>query len=387
MPSPSLRRAKQTPVRYTNLAAELRVKIQSGELAVGTKLPSYLEMQNVYGAATYTLDRAYSVLEKEGLIERRARSGVYVAEAQPQVKAGVVQDVVGLVSTALTDYRHHPYFVELLMGVQEGLEASGNQVMLFGGSLPSIPWEKVGGVILFEMKPQALSNRVAQLPPGMPTVSLLESCEGASSVVMDDYAGARLATEHLIQLGHTRIAYLLSDALPIGKRRVNGYLDAMHAAGLAVDPAWRRSFSVKPPAYDFFSSGREAARAWLDNGWAATGCTALFCQNDEVAAGVLQVFGAAGIQTPANVSIFGFDDQRICALVSPALSTVRVPLREVGQRAALMLSAQMADQTEGLTSRVQSVVLPASLVIRDSCSGPGSIIAPSHTSSHFQETS
>jgi DNA-binding LacI/PurR family transcriptional regulator len=352
-----------TKSRYKELANELRQKIKRGALQTGEKLPTYTELYSSDGVATYTIDRAYSLLEQEGLIERRARSGVYVAH--PNVQRA--KDIIGLVFTALPEYRKHPYFIELLSGIQQTLGDENVQVLLIGKQNEKVMWEKVGGVILYEIDTDKLWQCFSTLPPGMPVVSLLERCDrgSLSSVLADDYNGTRQATEYLLQQNHRRIAYLSSLTVPAAKRRFAGYNDTMREANITPKPEWQHKVTFAGESHDFLEAGRASMQHWLQNGWKELGCTALLCQNDEVAAGAMRALQEAGLQVPRDVSVFGFDDQRISQLISPSLSTVHVPLYQIGARAAKMLLEQMHSDKDDHQREIQSVTLPTTLKIRE----------------------
>ena len=174
-------------------------------------------------------------------------------------------------------------------------------------------------------------------------------------VDVDNVAAARSAVEHLIGLGHRRIACITNgppeDAASAS--RLEGYRMALEYAGIAFDPALVR--------YGDFEE-RSGTEAMLDLLAAAPLASAVFVASDEVALGALKALRARGLRVPDDIALVGFDDLPISEFVDPALTTVRVPARAIGAQAAAML-------IELITSHVQpeSRFLPTELVIRESC--------------------
>jgi LacI family transcriptional regulator len=150
----------------------------------------------------------------------------------------------------------------------------------------------------------------------------------------DNRAAARRVAEHLLDLGHRRIAMIAGVTRHNDRAaaRVAGVRDALQARGLDLEP--ERLVECR---YDV-AEGRQALRALM----AVDGRkpTAVVCGNDVIALGALLECQAAGIAVPAQLSITGFDDLRLSAHLQPALTTVRVPSEEMGVRAAEYLAAR-----------------------------------------------
>jgi LacI family transcriptional regulator len=179
-------------------------------------------------------------------------------------------------------------------------------------------------------------------------------------VDIDNVAAARIAVEHLLDLGHTRIgcitnASALTDTA--GADRLQGYRSALGAHGIPFDEALVRAGNFDE------SSGLEAMGSLLDG---ADRPTAVFVASDEVALGALKAAKVAGLTVPDDLAIVGFDDLPIAPFVDPALTTIRVPARKIGSVAARAL-LDAVEHTNG--RRKPSTILATELVIRDS-SGP-----------------
>jgi LacI family transcriptional regulator len=177
------------------------------------------------------------------------------------------------------------------------------------------------------------------------------------SVDVDNVAGARLAVEHLLTLGHRRIACITNAPLAYtaARERLDGYRAAMRAAGIEPDPAW-----VAEAAFDA-QSGRRAMRSLLGR----ADFEAVFVASDVVAFGAIDALRAAGKRIPQDVSIVGFDDIPLAGFLDPPLTTVRLPAYELGHAAGMALLDRIA------RARVPSrTVLPTELVVRASTGPP-----------------
>jgi DNA-binding LacI/PurR family transcriptional regulator len=175
-----------------------------------------------------------------------------------------------------------------------------------------------------------------------------------SRVTIDDVAGGRLATEHLLERGHRRIGFVgdVADTglgFTVSDRRHRGYLEALAAAGVGADPGLTRL-----GAY-----GRDGARASAVPMLAAPDRpSAIFAASDMQAVGVLDAAGHAGLRVPDDLAVVGFDDIEIADVLG--LTTVRQPLADIGAEAVNVLLAELRD---GKRAAVE-IVKPLELVPR-----------------------
>ncbi|MFC4857913.1 LacI family DNA-binding transcriptional regulator [Actinophytocola glycyrrhizae] len=143
-----------------------------------------------------------------------------------------------------------------------------------------------------------------------------------NSVGPTNFAGGFAATQHLLGLGHHRIAYLGGPAVAAANQaRVHGYRAAMEAKKVPVPGAYVRSGEFT------YETGMLGAAALLD---LAEPPTAVFAANDEIALGVVETARTRGLRVPEDLSVVGFDDTLLARVASPPLTTVRQPLREMG---------------------------------------------------------
>ncbi len=193
----------------------------------------------------------------------------------------------------------------------------------------------------------------------VPTISLgYQAVDQAYNIVhADNRRGALQATRHLISLGHQHIGVINATAtLTDLDERMAGYQQALAEARIPFEPG-RVSYG------DFTeSSGARAAAELFDS---STPPEAIFALNDRMAIGAIQQLRRLGYRVPEDVAVVGFDDIPAAAMFEPALTTVRQPAIEMGKTAARMLFGLI----EGKIERYPEAILPALLIIRESCGG------------------
>ncbi|WP_448630849.1 LacI family DNA-binding transcriptional regulator [Cellulomonas soli] len=223
-------------------------------------------------------------------------------------------------------------------------------------AIESLIRQSVEGIVLVAAE-QAVVSATYEMDIGVPmvTVDPTEQATGAS-VAIDQYAGARLATEHLIGLGHTAVAHLAGpEASPDGAERVRGWRDALAEAGLPARGLVHGDWSAR--------SGFEyASRPEV-----GTACTAVFASNDSMALGIVHGLTVRGLRVPADVSVVGFDDIPEAAHVGPPLTTVRQDFEALGS----LLMARLLAAIESDGAPRPTKVLPT-LVVRESTAVPAS---------------
>lgn len=197
----------------------------------------------------------------------------------------------------------------------------------------------------------------------VPTVEVdrTSGLDGAHVVLADNVMGSHQATEHLIGLGHERIATVAGrQRVTTGQERLQGYLAAMRDHDLPVDDAWIVHANDHSEAQGF------AAASKLLNLPPDRRPTALFCFNNETTAGALKAAHGAGLRVPDALSIVGFDDSRWGRLMSPALCVVAQPAEDLGLLAAERLFSLIdKPQPRGSLTR-----LPTSLIVRGTTAPP-----------------
>jgi DNA-binding LacI/PurR family transcriptional regulator len=175
-------------------------------------------------------------------------------------------------------------------------------------------------------------------------------------VDVDGTDGVWQAVNHLLELGHRRIAYLAwPEASLTGRYRLQGYLNAMADAGLEVDPAW----VIR--AENNYDDAYQATQAWLKISTNQRP-TAVVAASDLMAIGVMNAVADAGLEVGRDLAVVGFDDAPITDYLRPSLTSLRQPIAQVGERMVAML----IDLVRGEKPEPAQVLLKPRLIVRDS---------------------
>jgi LacI family transcriptional regulator len=247
-------------------------------------------------------------------------------------------------------------YATIAQGAEEAASTSGYALLVAHGSasdrLPDLHG-RIDGLLIGMATSE--TPRHGEFGGGVPAllVNRREPC-GVASVTVDDEAGGALATQHLLSLGHRRVAHIAGPQnADTARRRLRGYTSALQAAGL--DP---RSEWIAETAFDE-AGGHVAATRLLR---LEPRPTALFVANVRAAIGALAAARRLGLRVPEDVSIVGFHDAPFTAYLDPALTTVRMPLAEMGRQAVDSLLALLGGQPVADVM----VASPAELVVRAS---------------------
>ena len=354
--------------RTDELAGALRTAIEQGVYVAGQPIPSERDLSSSRGVSRTTVRRAIQMLVEEGVLQRVPGSGTYVRHSGPPIaEAPQEHATLGLIVPSLAN----PYFGELATAIERESTRTGYQLLIGQSNLTGrseAPYlaryaenAAVKGVITIATGneiPEASYRQVAQA--GKPFLFVVRGAEtvGADSISTDHVGGARALVEHLIGLGHRRIAYI-GDARVRGPRHYQGYREALREAGISLDP----QLDVKIDADDIEQIGEQGVRMLLER---KTPFTAIFAQIDLMAIGVLRALRGAGLRVPDDVSLVGFDNIPIAEHLQPPLTTVDHTVHEIGRLAVLLLHDRIIGRYDGPARRV---IIQPRLLIRGS-SGP-----------------
>lgn len=257
---------------------------------------------------------------------------------------------------------HGEFFSEIIRGVDGAARRRGLNLLLFGihGSVAEATLAvralkgRVDGLLV--MSPYADSAYLdEQSTDGTPVVVINSPLRGdsLSSLRVDNRGGARRMVEHLVTVGHRRIAFVGGPADNFdAAERLAGYCEAVAAHADVREVLLPGDFTE--------DSGLRAGERLLQLGERPD---AVFAANDMMALGCLRALRDAGVSVPGDVAVVGFDDIPLARYVTPALTTVRVPMADLGARAL----DGLADAIESDTSRTLTETLATELVVRDSC--------------------
>lgn len=264
----------------------------------------------------------------------------------------------------VTPYIARWFFGMILTGVESVLQRAGMDVLLISvdagdGSQPALVAprlrRRVDGVLVLVLPPDDPELQ-AILALGMPTSLIGVNQPGVTNVTIDDIAAARIATQHLINLGHRRIGIIggqpIRGPFTAEHDRTTGFMGALGEAGIAFDPMLE--------AYGYFTipGGEQAMTALLT---LPNRPTAVLCLSDEMAYGAMRALRNHGLQPGRDISLVGIDGHDMSEFLD--LTTVVQPVADLGRIAAESLLRQIET---GITTDPAGMRLPTQLVVRGS---------------------
>lgn len=293
----------------------------------------------------------------------------YVPDPQARGLAFRKSFLIGLVY----DNPNAQYVVNVMEGALDALRDSDFELVVHpcdrksAGFIPGVrrfvTRQRLRGVILLPPVSDSddLTRALAELDCAYVRISYAQFDVPARMVASNDREAVAEAANYLESLGHRHIGFITG---PPGFRsaaeRRGGFLDALERRGVTVPPEW-----IVEGGYTY-ESGIACGEALLSRNPRPT---AIFASNDEMAAGVYRAAHRLGLAIPQDLSVIGFDDGPLAARLLPSLTTIRLPIRDIGRLAAGKLIDQPASHAaEGIGS---SPIVPH-LVIRDSCQSPPS---------------
>jgi LacI family transcriptional regulator len=269
-----------------------------------------------------------------------------------------------IVGIALPDI-HGEFYSEILRGADSEARAHGFRLLIASearegegaGPQTGLPYSLIDGLAVMITEPNQPLWQEAR-SSGVPVCVLdLDVDEpGVDNVLVDNASGAREATEHLLTRAPPHRCYFVggSESNFDSQQRARGFRAVLE----------RRDGPLRADQIAFGDYTGEWGRRWAEETLLAqgrSGC-AVLAGNDEIAMGVLFAVREAGLAVPEDVAIVGFDNTRLCGIARPTISSVRIPLREMGAMAIILLLRRIAEPD----CEPQRVRLAAQLVVRES---------------------
>jgi LacI family transcriptional regulator len=345
------------------------------------------DVARMAGVSTATVAR---VLHNNGYVAEATRRTVEatLSETGYQLNAvaqGLRKRRTLTLGHVLVSISSNPFFAGVALGVEQEARRHGCGVLTANTQGDPIQ-ERLGVETLLRRRVDAIlfttysdeANVRLAMAAGVPVVQVERSSPvGTHVVTIDNYRGSFEATEHLIGLGHRRIAYLgESPERPeagtggppsriVERERLSGYFDALHTYGAPRRDEWVHLDG----AYTDLQHARAVTRRLLELP-VDQRPTAIFATCDLLAAAVLQEAYANGLRVPDDLSVVGFDDTH-AAYLTPALTTVGQPMIEIGRTAANLAIERLHEPRGNGRPAVLTARLATRLIIRESTGPPG----------------
>lgn len=326
---------KSSP-KYMDLVRWINTQIQEKKLTAGQKIYSENELKEMFGVSRQTVRHAINVLEREGIVRRIQGSGTYINDNRFANLSRRMR--VAVVTTYVDGY----IFPRTIQGIENVLLEEGysvqiaftnNQVGKERTILEDIlNRDEVAGIIVETTKsgiPNPNLNIYREILKRGIRVIFINSFYQEINIphvsINDRMAGYKM-TKHLIDMGHRKIGGIFKLDDGQGKHRFAGYMDAMLEAGLGIDDARILWIDTEDLKHMDKLTDRVMDR-YQD-------CTGLFCYNDEVAFGLLELFKKAGISVPRDISITSVDDSELAVLGEVGITSAPYPMEKLGKKAA-----------------------------------------------------
>ncbi|MCU1441269.1 MAG: LacI family transcriptional regulator [Rhodoglobus sp.] len=329
--------------------------------------PTIKEVAEAAGVSRSTASRAlagngYVAGQVRERVREAARDLGYVVDATARSLKQQSSRLIGVLVSDLTN----AFYADLASGAARECRARGYTMMLIDDSgSPDDELEaaeafvalRVAGVVGTPVS-AGLADFLARQRTPVVEVDR-QFAEGVvDAVVVDNREATRVTTEHLLALGHRRIALFIDETeWTTGRDRLAGYSDAIAAAGIELDSAL-----VFPTGWDV-DAAREAAHTLLSS---ANRPTAIFAANNVLAEGAWRAAAHLGLQVPRDLSLVSFDDAPWMSMVTPGLTSISQDAGELGAQAIATLLERIADAS--LPPR--TVILSAAITMRGSTSAP-----------------
>ncbi|NPV80580.1 MAG: LacI family DNA-binding transcriptional regulator [Firmicutes bacterium] len=332
---------------------------------------SSVTIKDVAKLAGVSLSTASYVLNNKGAVSEKTRDKVLLAARKLNYKPNAIarslvtgsSKTIGLLIPDISD----PYFTEIVKGVEECANSNGYSVILCNTDrklekenqyFNILKEKRADGIILTGGAMNNDRHLLRLEDDNIAVVVIGRHSLPFRAVVVDNVMAAREVTEYLLGKGHRRIGFISGSLLSTTSQdRLEGYKQALAFHGVPYDESLVSEADFK------VQGGMEAARRFFELPMERRP-TAVFAGNDQMAIGVMGAAREYGLRVPEDIAVVGFDDIPLASLVTPSLTTVRLPMYEMGYKAMELLLESIAGDKETHSNRV--VFCGYEFVMRDS---------------------
>lgn len=341
---------------YDALLTRIRRSISTGALKPGALIGSEYELARESGISRVSVRRATEALLREGLVERRPGKGLFVREENRSTRTVQI-----LVPDLGFDQCVQIVRGAQLVGMERGIRVQvydAHSLLDFDietlRQLPSTTFD--GAIIVSWHHPEFAESLFELKRKDYPFVLVDEKLHDMQvpSVLTDNYGGGYAAGKATAEMGHVRIAFIGDLNADTVRARLDGIRDAINDAGVPFDRS--RVIGLSGPLNSDWPTVIDGAtRKAMDR---PDRPTAILFSNDQTAAHGAMALRRLGCSIPQQVSIVGFDDNPLCQLIDPPLSTVRQPSMEMGKAAMEMLLELFNRRRNGAPPALKSAMVP-----------------------------
>jgi len=310
-------------------------------------------LNSKYGVKESTRQRVLEIAEQIGYYPNSAARSLVTKRS----------GTIGIVMADISE----PYYSQAIKGMEYVATQTG-YTLLFSNSYENVEHsrvlqkmilgERVDGLVIMGSNIQEGSFVHVLMEQKIPFVLLERESvdERVNCIWVDNVKGGYLATKHLIDKGHRKIAHIAGSlSFQVALDRIKGYKMALEEAGIEFREEWIVSGEFVTPG------GYSAMKSLL-----SSGCTAVFAANDSMAYGALKALAEAGVRVPQDLAMVGFDDLEFSSLTNPPLTTVHQPRYEMGRRSLEILTAHLQEDRADKRPETVKLCLQPELVERSS---------------------
>jgi LacI family repressor for deo operon, udp, cdd, tsx, nupC, and nupG len=353
---PGRNRLQMKKTEPKHLYAEKKIREAIARLDVDDRLPGERTFAKELGIAYMTARKAVENLVAEGLLYKIPKKGTFVAD--PRKRATATRNIGYFLDSSIKDGVSSPYYSLIFDALEKEATRNSYALIYFSndGTRESMSiLSKMDGAIVscFPRIESVIQEMKKQLP--VVCIDNRSSDRTIPSVTIDNFNSVIDSIDCLLSMGHERIGFITGlDDSDVGRNRLAGYMSAMEKHGIRKDMelVFRGDYS--------FETGKKGADYFLSLDKPPT---AIMCANDTMAISAIKEIFRRGFRVPEDISIIGFDDITIASQITPALSTISVPVEDIARYAMKLLEAAIA----GDSGSNPHITLPCRLVERETC--------------------
>ena len=364
--------------KYREIYCELTRAIASGTFAAGERLPTEQSLAARFGVARQTVLKALDALKHDGVITSERGRGTFVSITHGSRRSGTTRQLVFICSNLEDSLGHR-----ILLGVESAARRAGyalvtcntrNDSEREGEALRRARNTGVDGIVLVPYLQRPNTELINRISEEIPLVCIDNTPPGVTVplVTTDNLRSMYDAVCHLIDTGHRRIGFILSTREYVERSgsvgdRYRGYRRALEERGIEFRPEYVVELGAmladsRPRDIGLELYGYPAMNRLMSCPEPPTAVVLLW---DELAPGALAAIRDGRRRAPEDFSLLGFNDDELCTLVTPKLSSVRQPAEELGETAVQLLESMIRGETPPLVTRLQN-----RLILRDSIAAP-----------------